>query len=81
MDIAILTDFFKWCTIINGALLAFWSLMQMLAPDLLYRTQSRWFPIPRDTFDVLYYAFLGLYKILFLLFNAVPLAALMLLQN
>ena len=81
MDIQILTSFFKWCTIINGALLMLWSLVQILAPDLLYRSQSRWFPIPRDTFDVLLYGFLGIFKLLFLVFNAVPYIALLLLQN
>ena len=77
MDIPTLTSFFMWCTIINGALLVFWTAMLMTAPDLVYRTQSRWFPIPREIFDVVIYAFLGLFKIVFLVFNAVPYLALL----
>jgi hypothetical protein len=77
MDIRMLTEFFLWCTIINGALLVLWTGMCMAAPDLVYRTQSRWFPIPRATYDVVMYAFLGLFKVLVLIFNVVPLIALL----
>ncbi len=34
-------------------------------------------PIPREIFDVVIYAFLGLFKIVFLVFNAVPYLALL----
>jgi hypothetical protein len=77
MDIQILTAFFMWCTIINGALLVLWTIMCIAAPDLVYRTQSKWFPIPRETFDVILYSFLGVFKILFLVFNVVPYVALL----
>jgi hypothetical protein len=36
-----------------------------------------WFPIPRETFNVLIYGFLGLFKIFFLTFNLVPYLALL----
>ena len=77
MDIETLTRFFMWCTIMNGALLALWTTMLILAPDLVYRTQSKWFPIARETFDVVIYSFLGLFKIIFLVFNVVPYVALL----
>ena len=77
MSIQTLTSFFMWCTIINGGLLALWTSMFMVAPDMVYRTQSKWFPIPRETFDMVMYAFLGLFKIVFLVFNAVPYVALL----
>ena len=72
MDIQQLTTFFMWCTIINGGLLIFWTIIFMTAPNLVYRTQSKWFPIPRETFNVVMYSFIGLFKILFLVFNVVP---------
>ncbi|MET0101789.1 MAG: DUF6868 family protein [Sedimenticola sp.] len=78
MDVQTLTSFFMWCTIIDGSLLLFWSLALMAAPDLVYRTQSRWFPIPRETFNVVIYGFLGLFKVFFLVFNLVPYLALLL---
>ena len=77
MDIQTLTKFFMWCTIINGALLAFWATMCIWAPDLVYRTQNKWFPLPRETFNVVIYSFLGLFKIFFLVFNLVPYVALL----
>jgi hypothetical protein len=77
MDIQTLTTFFMWCTIINGALLVLWTTVCMLAPDLVYRVQSKWFPIPRETFDVVFYAFLGVFKPFWLVFNVVPYVALL----
>ena len=77
MDIQTLTTFFMWCTIINGALLVLWTTMCIVAPGLVYRTQRAWFPIPRKTFDVVIYSFLGLFKIFFLFFNVVPYVALL----
>jgi len=77
MDIQTLTDFFMWCTIINGGLLVLWTTMFLFAPELVYSTQSKWIPIPRETFNVVMYSFLGLFKIVFLAFNAVPYVALL----
>ena len=77
MDMQTLTTFFMWCTIINGVLLLLSITLFMLVPDLVYRTQSLWFPIPRETFNVVYYSFIGLFKIVFLVFNAVPYIALL----
>jgi len=77
MAIQTLTAFFMWCTIINGVLLIFWITLCMVAPDLVYRTQKIWFPIPRESFDVVMYSFLGLFKIVFLFFNLVPYLALL----
>ena len=78
MDIRVLKEFFMWCTVINGSLLILWVTMCLVAPDLVYRTQNKWFPIPRETFNVVIYWFLGLFKILFLVFNFVPYVALVL---
>ena len=77
MNIQTLTTFFMWCTIINGGLLAFRTILLILAPNFVYRTQRIWFPIPRETFNLVMYAFLGLYKIVFLVFNLVPYVALL----
>ena len=76
MDLQTLTSFFTWCTIINGGILLLWALLCLAAPDWLYRTQSRWFPMPRETYTVAMYCFLGAFKLLFLMFNLVPLIAL-----
>jgi hypothetical protein len=77
MDIQTATDFFMWCTIINGTLVVFWVTMCVLASDLVYRMQRVFFPIPRETFNVVIYSFLGLFKIVYLVFNVVPFVALL----
>ena len=77
MDLATLTTLFMWCTIINGGFLILWIAFCVLSPDLVYRTQSKWFPIPRETFNVVIYSFLGAFKVLFLIFNLVPYVALL----
>ncbi len=77
MDMEMLTRFFTWCTILDGALLVLWTIMFMLAPGFIYRMQSRLFPIPRETYNTVIYSFLGLFKIVFIVFNVVPLVALL----
>ena len=77
MGIEVLTRLFMWCTIMNGVLLLLWTMIFIFAPELVYRTQSKWFPIPRETFNVVMYSFLGLFKIVFLVFNLVPYLALL----
>ena len=77
MDIQTLKAFFMWCTIINGGLFLLWAVFTILTPDLVYRTQRKWFPFPRETFTVVIYAFLGLFKIFFLIFNVTPYLALL----
>jgi len=74
------TTFFMWCTIIDGSLLVLWTTMCIVAPDVVYRMQSKWFPIPREIFNVVIYSFLGLFKIVFLVFNVVPYVALLIIR-
>ena len=81
MDIPTLTRFFMWCTIVNGALLVFWTSAILLVPDFVYRTQSKWFPLPHETFIVVMYSFIGLFKVAFLFFNVVPLVALLIISS
>ena len=77
MDIATLTSFFGWCTLINIAVLLFWVVFLMGAPDLVYRIQSRFFPIPRATYDVIIYSLLGAFKLTVIVFSIVPYLALL----
>jgi len=76
MGLQSVTAFFVWCTVINAVLLIFSALLCTFAQDWIYRFHSRWYPMPRETFTVVIYSFIGLYKILFIVFNIVPLAAL-----
>lgn len=80
MDIHMLCVFFMWCTIINAGLLIFMSLILTFAGDWIYRLHTKWFPLPRETFNAMIYSFLGLYKIVFLVFNLVPYVALLIMK-
>ena len=77
MDIQTLTTFFMWCTILNVALLIFSYLVCAFFGDFSYRINNRFFPISREAFSIVTYSFLGLYKILILVFNVIPYIALL----
>ena len=77
MDIATLTAFFMWCTIINAVILGAGTIVLAVAPDFVYRTITKWFPMPRETFDVVNYSGLSVFKILFVVFIFVPFLALL----
>lgn len=79
MDLQTLTNFFMWCTVINGGLLIFWILTWMVASDQVYVIQTKFFPMSRERFDVVFYCFLGAFKIFFIFFNATPFIVLLIL--
>jgi len=72
MDMFTIKTIFMWCTIINVLLLALSFLFCAYAREWIYRMHSKWFPISREAFNVAIYSFLGLFKILVLVFNLVP---------
>jgi hypothetical protein len=80
MDIQTLTAFFMWCTILNGALMVLSAIICMSAPDWAYSWHSKFFNIPRETFNVALYSFIGLFKIMFFIFNVVPYVALLIIR-
>lgn len=77
MDIQTLTAFFMWCTIINVALFSWAAIWFMLAPDFVYRMQSRFFPLPRETHNAVVYGFFGMFKLIIMTFNVAPWLALL----
>jgi hypothetical protein len=76
MDIQTLTSFFMWCMILNIGLLMLSFLMLAFAGDFIYRIHNKWFPMSRERFNSVIYSFIGFYKIIVIVFNVVPLAAL-----
>ena len=76
-----LTAFFMWCTIINGGLLVLSIIIGISGLDLVYDVQGKLFQIPREALNVAYYSFLGVYKIVWLVFNAVPYIALLIINK
>ena len=76
MDIQMLTRFFMWCTILNLGLLTISSLILAFAGDFVYKIHCKWFPMPRETFNVVLYSLVQIYKIIVLIFNVAPWAVL-----
>jgi hypothetical protein len=81
MNIQKLAAFFMWCTIINGCLLILATIIGIIGLDFVYSVQGKLFQIPRETLNVAYYSLLGLYKIVWLVFNAVPYVALLIIRK
>lgn len=76
MDTEKLTAFFKWCSIINGALLVLAILGVVLGPEFGHTLQSRMFQVAPGSLSAAMYMFLGIFKIFWLVFNIVPYVAL-----
>ncbi|MBW2632602.1 MAG: hypothetical protein JRE14_00460 [Deltaproteobacteria bacterium] len=81
MSIQKLAAFFMWCTIINGGLLVLSIIIGISGLDLVYSVQDKLFQIPREALNVAYYSFLGMYTIVWLVFNAVPYLALLIIRK
>ena len=81
MDLQKLTDFFKWCTILNAGIYAFFLVFCIFAPDFIYQMHAPMFSITRETYDIAIYAFVGLYETLFLVFSIVPYVALLIIKR
>ena len=79
MDMVTLRTFFMWCTILNGAMLVLTGLLCTFAGGWIYSVHSRFYPMSRETFNVVLYAFVGMYKILFITLNLMPYIALVIL--
>jgi len=81
MDIQMLKMFFMWCTIIDGSILVIWTLFLVLAPDFIYRMQSKFFVVTREAYNNIIYSFLGLFKLFFIFLNVVPYVALLIITK
>jgi hypothetical protein len=76
MTMEVLTDFLLWCSIINGGLLLFSTVLFVFASDFVYSVHSLWFSIPRENYDTAIFSYLGMYNIGILVFNLVAYVAL-----
>jgi len=77
MELHTLQSFFMWATLFNFGILMLWFVVLMFAPGFVYGLHSRWFSFSRETFDTLIYAFLGIAKIIWIMFFLMPWLALL----
>ena len=75
-DIATITTFLGWCTVINMGLLLYSALMTTIFREPVKRLHSKLLGIDPDSLDAIYFNFLGNYKLAIFIFNLVPYCAL-----
>jgi len=81
MDLTTLQTFFGWCTLLHMGLLIYASIMLVVLSNWVYKVHSKWFPMPRETYNAVVYAFLGVYKLMIFVFALVPWVALLILNR
>lgn len=79
MNIAQLTDFLLYCTLINYVILLIWFFAFKFAKSWMKKLHRQWFNLSDQNFDAIHYSAMAVYKIGILLLNLVPLIALKLL--
>ena len=74
MDIATLTEFFKYCTIINCSILLISFFITIMTKDFVYNVHSKlgYWEGSKEAHRQSMYSLLGNYKILIMVFNVVP---------
>jgi hypothetical protein len=60
------------CFLGGMVLLVVWFAMFVFAGDRIYQMHSRWFLVPRQTFDAIHYTGMALTKIAIILFFLIP---------
>ena len=80
MNIEIIRNFLLWCAIINYGILLIWFFLFVKAHDFVYNLHGKWFRLSKERFDALNYGGMAVYKIGVLLFNVVPLIALLIIS-
>lgn len=79
MNIAQLTDFLLYCTLINYVILLIWFFAFTFAKSWMKKLHRQWFNLSDQNFDAIHYSAMAVYKIGILLLNFVPFIALKLL--
>ncbi len=77
MDLSTLTEFFKWCTVINIGVFLWSTAWLVVAPNFVYRMQSWFLPLDRPAYDQVVVMFLGLFKLGIIVFCLTPYLALL----
>ena len=76
MSLKLLQDFFLWCTIINFAMFFLSFLMISTMKKFIIKLHGKWYDIPEEKFNLIFYNCMLIYKTAILFFNLVPYIAL-----
>ena len=80
MTLEQLSEFFKWMTILNVVVLGLSTLLVLILKNVMCRMHGKMFGIKEETVAIAAYSYLGMCKVLVIVFNIVPYIALQLMQ-
>lgn len=81
MSYEALKTFFMWTTVVHFSILILWVLILKFAGSWFRKQQGWWFPVPNEHFMSIHYLMYGGYKLMALVFSAVPYLALVIIAN
>ena len=81
MNLDQLTAFFKWMTMINIGLLLLSSVLMVILKNVVCKMHGQLFGIREESVALVAYGYLGLYRVLVLVFNIVPFVSLLLVKS
>ncbi len=73
MNSGTIYTFLLWSTLINLGLFVFSLIVTLAIKDFVFKLHHSLFSIEQSAFNNMLYGFLGLYKLLIIFFNVVPL--------
>lgn len=76
MTIDVLRGILGWCSVINMAMLLLWFIITLIAHDWMYNLHTKWYKIPKETFDAIHYTGMLIYKLSIFILNIIPYIAL-----
>ena len=76
-----LVELFKWMTLINIGIMILSAILIGLLKDLIFKMHGTFFGIAKEHLATIMYGYLGVYKLLIIVFNLVPYIAMKLLAN
>lgn len=76
-----LTELFKWMTICNVAVFLISAVLTIMFKGFVCRMHGMIFGIDKEKVPMVLYGYLGLYRIIILVFNIVPYVSLLILKQ
>jgi len=80
MNLDQLTEFFKWMAIINIGLLLLSSVLVMMLKNVMGKIHGKLFSIKEEDVALMAYGYLGVFKVLIIVFILVPYISLLLIK-
>lgn len=72
MEVVTLEEIFRWMTVINLILYAWSAIMCAAAKGWIQRVHGKMFGLAPEAINAFLYGYLGLYKVIFIVFILVP---------